>query len=219
MHSASSQKQSSAVSGRQGHTVQVMLSHYSKRRTSADVAAAKHLGRVDFTQHEIVDAVVRSSIIDRLFAGDLAGIRFPETVPDIRGYLDIAMRCMLPDLALEPSPSVQRCRLNAYLDAVILRDSSPNATGRDPRLLRRYLASVAANSAGVPSHKTIYDAAGINRCDSVRLSERYRSHAAKTFRADVATGRSPFSTTSFRRATTTSARSREPRTVLVYRRR
>ena len=34
----------SAVSGRQGHTVQVMLAHYSKRRMSADVAAAAHLG-------------------------------------------------------------------------------------------------------------------------------------------------------------------------------
>ena len=35
----------STVSGRQGHTVQVMLSHYSKRRRSADVAAAAHLGQ------------------------------------------------------------------------------------------------------------------------------------------------------------------------------
>lgn len=35
----------SAVSGRQGHTVQVMLKHYSKRRQSADIAAAAHLGR------------------------------------------------------------------------------------------------------------------------------------------------------------------------------
>lgn len=34
----------SAVSGRQGHTVQVMLQHYSSRRRSADRAAAEHLG-------------------------------------------------------------------------------------------------------------------------------------------------------------------------------
>jgi len=33
-----------AVSGRQGHTVQVMLHHYSTRRQSADIAAAAHLG-------------------------------------------------------------------------------------------------------------------------------------------------------------------------------
>ena len=33
-----------AVSGRQGHTVQVMLHHYSTRRRSADQAAAEHLG-------------------------------------------------------------------------------------------------------------------------------------------------------------------------------
>lgn len=35
----------SLVSGRQGHTVQVMLQHYSKARRSADRAAADHLGR------------------------------------------------------------------------------------------------------------------------------------------------------------------------------
>jgi integrase len=35
----------SLVSGRQGHTVQVMLLHYSKARRSADRAAAAHLGR------------------------------------------------------------------------------------------------------------------------------------------------------------------------------
>ena len=33
-----------AVSGRQGHTAQVMLHHYSTRRQSADKAAANHLG-------------------------------------------------------------------------------------------------------------------------------------------------------------------------------
>lgn len=35
----------SAVSDRQGHTVQVMLHHYSSRRRSADRSAADHLGR------------------------------------------------------------------------------------------------------------------------------------------------------------------------------
>ena len=34
----------STVSGRQGHSVQVMLHHYSTRRRSADQAAAEHLG-------------------------------------------------------------------------------------------------------------------------------------------------------------------------------
>ncbi len=36
---------SSLVSGRQGHTVQVMLQRYSEARRSADRAAAEHLGR------------------------------------------------------------------------------------------------------------------------------------------------------------------------------
>ena len=38
----------SAVSGRQGHTVQVMLNNYSSRRASADQAAADHLGNKVF---------------------------------------------------------------------------------------------------------------------------------------------------------------------------
>lgn len=36
----------SAISERQGHTVQVMLHHYSTRRRSADQAAAEHLGNL-----------------------------------------------------------------------------------------------------------------------------------------------------------------------------
>lgn len=38
----------SAASGRQGHTVQVMLNNYSSRRSSADQAAADHLGNQVF---------------------------------------------------------------------------------------------------------------------------------------------------------------------------
>jgi hypothetical protein len=34
-----------AVSGREGHIVQVMLHHYSTRRQSSDKAAAEHLGQ------------------------------------------------------------------------------------------------------------------------------------------------------------------------------
>ena len=44
-----------AVSGRQGHTVQVMLHHYSTRRQSADRAAAAHLGSRVY-QRSIVDS-------------------------------------------------------------------------------------------------------------------------------------------------------------------
>ena len=42
-----------AVSGRQGHTVQVMLHHYSTRRQSADKAAAAHLGERVHGHHAV----------------------------------------------------------------------------------------------------------------------------------------------------------------------
>ena len=40
---------------------------------------------------------------------------------------------------------------------------------RDPARLRRYLQAVAANTAGVVVHKTIFDAAGIERGTGVRF--------------------------------------------------
>ena len=45
----------SAVSGRQGHTVQVMLNNYSSRRSSADQAAADHLGAQVFLSSNAQD--------------------------------------------------------------------------------------------------------------------------------------------------------------------
>ena len=43
----------SAVSGRQGHTVQVMLTNYSSRRSSADHAAADPLGGGQESPHSV----------------------------------------------------------------------------------------------------------------------------------------------------------------------
>ncbi len=40
---------------------------------------------------------------------------------------------------------------------------------RDPARLRRYLQAVAANTAGVVVHKTLFDAAGIDRMTGVRF--------------------------------------------------
>ncbi|MGH3827662.1 MAG: hypothetical protein ACRDQX_10890 [Pseudonocardiaceae bacterium] len=41
--------------------------------------------------------------------------------------------------------------------------------GRDPVRIRRYLQACAANTAGIVMHKTLYDAAEVNRLTARRL--------------------------------------------------
>src|SRR5439155_13675947 len=47
-------------------------------------------------------------------------------------------------------------------EQLLTRDAAQLA-GRDPARLRRYFEAVALNSAGVAEHKTLYDAAAIDR--------------------------------------------------------
>jgi predicted AAA+ superfamily ATPase len=49
----------------------------------------------------------------------------------------------------------------------VLRDSALHDQDRDPVKLRRYLTAVAANTAGVVEHKTVFDAARITRLTGV----------------------------------------------------
>jgi predicted AAA+ superfamily ATPase len=49
------------------------------------------------------------------------------------------------------------------VDQLLTRDSEQLNEDRDPVRLRRYLEAFAVNTAGVVDHKSIYDAAGINK--------------------------------------------------------
>lgn len=59
----------SAVSGRQGHTVQVMLNNYSSQRISADQAVADHLGVQGFGDDEPIDTTTTTRSVGRLEPG------------------------------------------------------------------------------------------------------------------------------------------------------
>ena len=115
------------------------------------------------TQRELVGDVTAGSFFDRLFAGELATLRPPRQPPGLRDYVELAIRGTLPDLALQPSEPLRRRWLGAYIDQVLLRDASLADDRRDPVRLRRYLNALCANTAGVVEHKTLFDAAGINR--------------------------------------------------------
>jgi hypothetical protein len=119
------------------------------------------------SEREIVADVRCESLIDLLFDGAFDRILLPDEPPNLRRYVELALRGSFPQLALRSVESVRSRWLAAYLDQLTQRDAVAIGGVRDPRRLGRYLRAVAANSAGVAEHKTLYDAAGINRLTAI----------------------------------------------------
>lgn len=101
---------------------------------------------------------------DRLMAD--AELSVPSDTPDLRGYVELALRSGFPIPALWLTGRAQRVSLDSYLHDLLTHDveqlEEPRTRRRDPHRLRRYFEAYALNSGGVADHKTIYDAAGIS---------------------------------------------------------
>ncbi|GGU37337.1 ATP-binding protein [Lentzea flava] len=101
-----------------------------------------------------------SPFLDRVRTGTFSS---PADAPDLRGYLDLAVRGGFPQLALRDSEQGRRRWARTYLDELFTRDVEQLDGGRAPRLLRRYFQTFAANTSGVVTDKTIFEAAGVSR--------------------------------------------------------
>jgi uncharacterized protein len=102
------------------------------------------------------------SALDNLTAGG-DDVTLPATVPDLPGYIDLAVRGSFPETALHLQGGGDRQRwLDSYLAQLLSRDALAAGPGRDPVRLRRYFEALAASTAGAPADLTLYDAAGIN---------------------------------------------------------
>jgi predicted AAA+ superfamily ATPase len=119
------------------------------------------------SQRELVGATAERSLVDRLFGSDVDTFPMPAEVPDLRDYVELALRGGFPDVALQPSWRLRVRWLRGYLDQVVERDAASSGGDRDPRRLRRYLEAIGANTAGAPDHKTLYDAADISRATAL----------------------------------------------------
>lgn len=115
------------------------------------------------------DGVARS-FIDRVVDGGPPEPA-PDT-PDLAGYIELALRGGLPHPALDLDGGARADLLSGYLSDLLTHDveqagGSHRRDGpgrrRDPRRLRRYFETYAANSAGVVNHETIFDAAGVTK--------------------------------------------------------
>lgn len=117
------------------------------------------------TVREQLGRVSGPTVFDRIAAGeDLAA---PSDPPDLRGYVDMALRSGFPTAALELSGEARTAWLESYIADLLGHDieqlEEPNGRPRDPARMQRYLEAYALNSAGITQHKTIYDAAEINK--------------------------------------------------------
>jgi uncharacterized protein len=88
--------------------------------------------------------------------------------PDLRGYVELALRSGFPEAALRLSGQPRQAWLESYVEDLLTHDVEAAEEGRrDRQRLRRYFEAYALSSAGVTDHKTIYDAAEVNKATAV----------------------------------------------------
>jgi predicted AAA+ superfamily ATPase len=115
------------------------------------------------TERELTGNISDRTFFDQLADGRIDAFKFPTDRPDLLGYIELAVRGGFPEPALNLSEEARAAWLSGYLEQLITRDAENVAGDRDPRRLRRYLDALALNTAGQREHKTLYDAAQINR--------------------------------------------------------
>ena len=112
---------------------------------------------------EIVGEIGEPGLFERVVAeGAESASRLPGQVPDLRGYVEMALAGSFPAPILHLQDAGRRRWLLGYLDQILTRDASQVAGDRDPVRLRRYFEALASGTAGVVETKKLYDAAGIN---------------------------------------------------------
>jgi predicted AAA+ superfamily ATPase len=114
------------------------------------------------TMRELTRRHLGAGFVDLLASGDIDALGPPGSPPDLAGYVEIGLAGGFPDATVGSAATERDAWLASYLDQLLTRDAAA-VTGRDPARLRRYFEALALNSAGLAEHKTLYDAAGIDR--------------------------------------------------------
>ncbi|HXB65194.1 MAG TPA: DUF4143 domain-containing protein [Solirubrobacteraceae bacterium] len=126
-----------------------------------------HVRMWGLTIAEIFGSAPGSLFLETLARADLDAFGMPPDPPDLRGYVELALRGGYPEPVLHLQGRPRERWLGSYLEELFTRDAESLDGPRDPVLLRRYFQALAVNTAGVAAEKTIYDAAGISRASAV----------------------------------------------------
>jgi predicted AAA+ superfamily ATPase len=87
----------------------------------------------------------------------------PDGAPDLRDYVEMALRGSFPEPALRLSERARRRWFSSYVQQLLNRDAIAVEPRRDSERLGRYFEALALNTAGVVDNTTLFQAAGINR--------------------------------------------------------
>ncbi|MGI8593096.1 MAG: ATP-binding protein [Solirubrobacteraceae bacterium] len=125
------------------------------------------LAMYGLTVREVLGRPADETFLEKLVRGGLDAFGLPPVTPDLRGYVELALRGGYPDAVLRLSGDARRVWLDGYLEQLLTRDAEVLDGPRDPARLRRYFRALALSTAGLAEHKTLYDAAAINRKTAV----------------------------------------------------
>jgi predicted AAA+ superfamily ATPase len=124
------------------------------------------LAMYPMTVREQLGRIGAPSFFDRLAEG--GELTVGADPPDLRGYVELALRSGFPDPALRLTGQPRQAWLESYVEDLLTHDVEAAEEGRrDRQRLRRYFEAYALGSAGVADHKTIYDAAEVNKATAV----------------------------------------------------
>ncbi len=116
------------------------------------------------TQREIVRTERIATFFDTIADTDFDGqLTLPASTPDTNQYVDLALCSGFPEALARTSERTRLAWLDSYVDHLVGRDVELVGEVRDLAKLRRYLAAIAANTAGVPNLEVLLSAASIDR--------------------------------------------------------
>lgn len=131
-------------------------------------------------EREIAAATSAPNPVQVLAEGDPRALSLPASVPDLPGYIEVALRGGFPEAALRLEGEGRERWLASYLDQVLTRDAI-HISGRDPVRLARYFEALALNSAGIVADATILEVANVNR----KTADAYERLLENLFILDV----------------------------------
>jgi len=112
----------------------------------------------------------QTDLIARLFSGDLSSLALPSHIPDLVGYIDLAVIGGYPRV-IGLRELDRRRWLEGYSQQLILRDVPELGDIRDPVGLRRLLRAIAEHSAGLVPDTELAASADVD-VKTVRRQER-----------------------------------------------
>ena len=88
---------------------------------------------------------------------------FGGDAPDLREYVDIALKGGFPEPALELDSPPRREWLASYVAQLLVHERPSGRNGADPARLEAFFEAYALNSAGLMHDSTLADTAGVDR--------------------------------------------------------